>query len=128
MVLGRSAGLSEEKLRRIGDNPVPDGVYEPDERAVVEYAQRSTRMERIDDELYGRLAQHFTQEQIIEICFTVGMSNVINRFHSTFLTDVDPETNEVLAPACPLPMAEELQARADQGWSRSSAGETSPTS
>ncbi len=119
MVLGRSAGLDEEKLRHIGDDPLPDGVYADDERAIVEYAQRSTRLEPITDQLYRRLAAHFTTQQVIELCFTVGLSNVINRFHATFLTDVDPETGEVLGPACPLPMPDELRSRADEGWRRS---------
>ena len=112
MVLGRSAGLTEAKLRHIGDDPLPDGVYAGDERAIVEYAQRSTRMEAIDDELFGRLAAHFPQRQLLEICFTVGLSNLINRFHATFLTDVDAAT-------CALPMPDELQHRADDGWARS---------
>ena len=36
------------------------------------------------------------------ICFTAGMSNVINRFHAAFRTEVDPQTGEALALACPL--------------------------
>ncbi len=126
MVLGRSAGLDEEQIRHIGDDPLPDDVYDPAAAAVVEYAQRSTRMQPIGDELFGRLSEHFTQQQIIELCFTVGLSNVINRFHATFLTDVDPETGEVLGPACPMPMAPELEARARQGWARSSATDAPP--
>ena len=126
MVLGRSAGLTEEKLAHIGDDPLPEGVYAEDELAVVEYAQRSTRLEPITDDLFSRLSSHFTQKQIIELCFTVGLSNVINRFHATFLTDVDPETGEVLGPACPLPMAPALEARARQGWERSRATDAPP--
>jgi alkylhydroperoxidase family enzyme len=121
VVLGRSAGLDETKMRHIGDDPLPDGVYADDERAIVEYAQRSTRLEPITDELFGRLSAHFTQKQVMEICFTVGLSNLINRFHATFLTDVDPETGEVLGPACPIPMPQELRDRAEQGWQRSSS-------
>lgn len=56
----------------------------------------------IDDATYGDLADHFTPEQIIELCFTVGLSNVINRFHATLLTEVDAETQQALAPSCPL--------------------------
>ncbi|MDQ1397751.1 MAG: hypothetical protein QOG64_3010 [Acidimicrobiaceae bacterium] len=104
MVLGRSAGLDEEQLRHIGDDPVPEGVYGPAEQAIVEYARRSTHMDPITDDLYGRLAEHFTREQIIEICFTVGLSNMINRFHATFLTEVDEATNQVLGGSCPLPL------------------------
>ena len=106
MVLGRSAGLTEEKLRHLGDDPLPEGVYDDAEAAIVTYAQRSTRLEPIDDDLYGRLTAHFAPRQVMEICFTVGLSNMINRFHATFLTEVDPETLEVVAEACPLPYRE----------------------
>ncbi len=103
MLLGRAAGLTEDKLAHLGDDPLPAGFYEPDEAAIVRYAQRSTRMDVIDDTIYGALAEYFSPEQMIEICFTVGLSNMINRFHATFLTDVDPDTQEALAPSCPLP-------------------------
>jgi len=32
----------------------------------------------------------------------VGLSNMINRFHATFLTEVDPDTQQALAASCPL--------------------------
>ena len=102
MLLGRAAGLTEDKLAHLGDTPLPDGIYEPEEASIVRYAQRSTAMQTIDDKTYGDLAAHFSPEQIIEICFTVGLSNMINRFHATFLTALDPETQEALAPSCPL--------------------------
>ena len=98
MVLGRSAGLHEDQLRHIGDDPLPEGVFDDRERAIVEYAQRSTRMAPIDDELFGRLSSHLSRDQLVELCFTVGLSNLVNRFHATFLTDVDAETL-----ACPIP-------------------------
>lgn len=104
MLLGRAAGLTEAKLAHLGDDPLPQGVYEPDEGAIVRYAQRSTRMDVIDDVTYRDLADHFDTEQMIEICFTVGLSNMINRFHATFLTEVDPATSQALASSCPLPL------------------------
>ena len=113
-MLGRSAGLTEEQLRHIGDDPLPDGVYSAGQAAIVQYAQRSTRMEVITDDLYQRLSEHFDARGIIEICFTVGLSNLINRFHATFLTDVDPETNAAVAPSCPTPMPESLRSRAEK--------------
>lgn len=103
MLVGRSAGLTEEKLAHLGDDRLPDGVYEPAEAAIVRYAQRSTRMDVIDDGTYGDLTDHFSAEQIIEICMTVGLSNIVNRFHATFLTDLDPATQEALGTTCPLP-------------------------
>jgi alkylhydroperoxidase family enzyme len=102
VLLGRAAGLTEDKLAHVGDADLPEGLYEPDEAAIVRYAQRCTRMEPIDEATYAALTEHFSREQIIEICFTVGLANTINRFHATFLTEVDPQTQEVLAPSCPL--------------------------
>ena len=103
MLLGRAAGLTEEKLSHLGDDPLPDGLYEPDEAAIVRYAQKSTRMDTIDDATYAALREHFDETQIIEICFTVGLSNLINRFHATFLTELDAATQQALSPSCPLP-------------------------
>ncbi len=102
MLLGRAAGLTEEKLAHLSDDELPEGLYEPAEAAIVRYAQRSTRMQPIDERTYSALTEHFSRDQIIEICFTVGLANTINRFHATFLTEVDPQTQEALAPSCPL--------------------------
>ena len=96
MVLGRGACIAEEKLAHVADDPLPDGLYEPSERAVIRYAQASTRLEPITDDLYEGLAAHFDQQQIIELCLTVGLSNLVNRFHATFLTDVDAATTTAL--------------------------------
>lgn len=58
----------------------------------------------ITDELYGAMAAHYSKEQMIEICLTAGLSGAMARFHKTFLTDVDPETQEGLGASCPFPM------------------------
>jgi alkylhydroperoxidase family enzyme len=102
VLLGRAAGLTEEKLAHLRDDPLPDGVYAADEAAIVAYSQRSTRMEAIDDATYSALAEHFDTKQIIEICFTVGLSNMVNRFHATFRTDLDSWAGDALGGSCPL--------------------------
>ena len=84
------------------DDPLPEGVYGRYEAAIVAYSQRSTRMEAIDDATYSALADHFDTKQIIEICFTVGLSNMINRFHATFSTELDPIIRSMVGDACPL--------------------------
>lgn len=115
MLLGRAAGLSEEQLGHLGDSLRPDGVYDDASWAIVEYSQISTRNEPITSELYARLRTHFSEKQIIEICFTIGLSNTINRFHATFLTEVDEHTLEVLAPSCPLRYPDVESDLADEG-------------
>lgn len=97
-------------MRHLTDDPLPEGVYDPAAAAIVRYAQKSTRMEPIDDDTYGALAGHFRPEQIIDITMTVGLSNLVNRFHATFLTDVDAVTtaaaeagDAAAGGSCPIP-------------------------
>jgi alkylhydroperoxidase family enzyme len=97
-------------MRHLVDDPLPEGVYDASEAAIVRYAQKATRMDRIDDATYGALAAHFTTQQIIDITMTVGLSNLVNRFHATFETDVDAVTmadaeagDAAAGGTCPIP-------------------------
>ena len=74
-------------------------MYDEVEQTVILYARRSTRLEPIDDELFRALADQFDRRQLIELCFTVGLSNMVNRFHATFRTDVDEATLSELGPS-----------------------------
>jgi alkylhydroperoxidase family enzyme len=102
--------LTEEQMRHLVGDPLPEGVYDAAEAAIVRYAQKSTRLEPIDAQTYGALKANFSTQQIIDICMTVGLSNLVNRFHATFLTDVDEvtiaevEAGDAIAGACALPM------------------------
>ena len=98
-------GLSDEKIADLRDDPLPDGVYSPDEAAIVRFAQTSTRMAPISDELFADLSAHFDTQQMIELCFTVGNSGIVNRFHALFHTDLDAATIAELGES-PLPLPE----------------------
>jgi alkylhydroperoxidase family enzyme len=104
VLLGRAAGIGDEQLAHLGDDPLPEGVYDDEAATIIRYSQASTRMLPIDDELYGALTAHFAESQIIELCFVVGFSNLVNRFHATFLTAVDDGTVTALSGSCPLPL------------------------
>lgn len=109
-MLGRSVGLSEEKIQHVGDDDPPEGVYEPSERAIVRYGRQSTLNISVDDETYRALTDHYAMKQVMEIWAIVGAANMVNRFHATFHTDVDPGTLQAVeagdgeAGSCPLPM------------------------
>jgi alkylhydroperoxidase family enzyme len=103
-VLGRSAGLTDEKISHLGDDPLPDGVFTGEEAAIVRYAQASTQMRPITDSLYAQLSQHFDVVQIMELWATVSLSNQVNRFHATFLTDLEEATLDEIGSVCPLPI------------------------
>jgi len=96
-------------MRHLTDDPLPEGVYDAAEAAIVRYAQKSTRMDPIDDDTFAALAAHFSPAQIVDITMTVGVSNMVNRFHATFLTDLDSSTiadaeaGDAAAGSCPIP-------------------------
>ena len=96
-------------MRHLVDDPLPEGVYDAAQAAIVRYAQKSTRLEPIDDVTYAALAEHFSTQQIMDICLTVGLSNMVNRFHATFRTDLDAvtleevEAGDAIAGSCPIP-------------------------
>lgn len=111
-MLGRNAGLSDAQIRHVGDDAPPTGLYDAAATALLRYVRASARMDRIDDQLYGELEAHFTREQIMELCFEVGLAGTVNRFHATFLTELDAET-----AACPVP--DLIAEAAQRGWRRS---------
>lgn len=99
--------MSDDQLGHLRDDPLPEGLYEPLDRAIVAYARQSTRMEPIGDELYAELEDGLGTAKVIELCATVGLANLVNRFHATFLTDVDQATLDELgqgdsSPSVPL--------------------------
>lgn len=79
-------------MRHLISESLPEGLYTPAEAAIIRYAQKSTRMEPITRPVYAALAAHFSPAQIVDLCLTIGLSNMINRFHATFLTDIDEST------------------------------------
>jgi alkylhydroperoxidase family enzyme len=96
-------GLTDGQIAHLRDDPLPDGVYTAAEAAIVRFAQTSSRMAPISDELYAELREHFDVQQLIELCFTVGNSGLVNRFHALFHTPVDGDTLVALAES-PLPL------------------------
>jgi alkylhydroperoxidase family enzyme len=102
ITLGRSVGLSEEQLAGLASHELTEPPFSPTEQLVVRYARRLTRLEPIDDALYAELQRTFTLQEIMELCFTVGISNAVNRFHATFHTPLDDRTRDALGDTSPL--------------------------
>lgn len=107
-MLGRSAGISDEQLANLLTDPLPAELFTPAEAALVRFARVSTRDIAVPQSLYDELAGHYLAEQIMEAVFVIGLSGLVNRFHATFLTDVDERTLAALAAdgggTCPIPL------------------------
>jgi hypothetical protein len=86
--------LTDEEMSHLLDDPLPEGMFSPAEEAIIVFARTSTWMQPITDEIYENLREHFDTKQIMEISFTVGLDQLISRFHATVRTDVDGVTSE----------------------------------
>jgi hypothetical protein len=104
VVLGRSAGLSDEQMAHLLDDPLPEGLYAPDEAAIIRFSRRSTKMEPIDNRTWADLTAHFDTRAIMEIVFIVGMDQVISRMHAALRTDLDGVTSDEIGDTCAVPM------------------------
>ena len=82
-------------------DPLPAGMFSPAEEAIIVFARTSTWMQPITDEIYKNLKEHFDDRQIVEISWTVGLDQLVSRFHATVQTDLDSSTTDQLT-SCPV--------------------------
>jgi hypothetical protein len=101
VVLGRASGLSDEEMTHLLDDPLPSGVFTAAEEAIIVFARTSTWMQPVTDDIWNGLKEHFDTKQIMEISFTVGLNQLISRFHATVRTDVDELVTSQLT-SCPV--------------------------
>ena len=58
---------------------------------MIRYTRALAARDPIDDELYSDLASHFSEVQMMEICYLVGAQTLIYFFNKTFMADIDEE-------------------------------------
>jgi alkylhydroperoxidase family enzyme len=102
-MLGRSVGLSNEEIGWMNE-PESSPLFDQTDRLVLRYASMLTLENRVPDDLYNALAVCFSKDELVELCFTVGLSNLVNRVHATFLTDLDGSTKTTVGDVafCPI--------------------------
>ena len=105
-MLGLSVGLTAEEMAAMGA-PETCASFDETDKLVLRYSEVLTRENRVDDALYAELAARFPTQQLVQLCVTIGMSNLVNRVHATFRTDLEASTSAQVAdmPACPVPWA-----------------------
>jgi alkylhydroperoxidase family enzyme len=102
-MLGRSIGLNDEEISWMSQAE-SSPVFDATDRLVIHYSEVLTRENRVDDKLYAELAARFPREELVELCFTVGLSALVNRVHATFRTDLDSSTTDSVGDVafCPI--------------------------
>jgi alkylhydroperoxidase family enzyme len=75
------AGASEEKIHQV---PTwrDSALFSAPERAALEYAEQMTITgEKVGDELWARLREHFTESQMVELTAAVALENFRSKFN-----------------------------------------------
>jgi alkylhydroperoxidase family enzyme len=86
--VGRKAGLSDEKLRAVnGDDRTP---FNDTERLVIELADAITDTPaNVSDELYARLRNQFSEEQLMQLGAQIAFENYRARWNRIFKVGSD---------------------------------------
>jgi alkylhydroperoxidase family enzyme len=86
--VGRKAGLSDEKLRAVpGDDRTP---FNDTEQFVIELADALTDTpSNVSDELYARLRNQFSEEQLMQLGGQIAFENYRARWNRLFNVESD---------------------------------------
>jgi len=86
--VGRKAGLSEEKLRAVlGDDM---SLFNDTERLVIELADAMAETpSNVPDDLYARLRNQFSEEQLLQLGGQIAFENYRVRFNRIFNVESD---------------------------------------
>lgn len=103
-MLGLSVGLTEDEIASM-DAPHSCASFDDTDKLVLRYSEVLTRDNIVNDQLYGELAARFNQDELVELCVTVGLSAMVNHVHATFRTDLDDSTEAAVGGmgVCMLP-------------------------
>jgi len=105
LVAAKIHGISQEKLDAIWEYQ-ESPLYSEAERVALEYALAAGSVPNaVDAELMGRMKQHWSEEQIVQILGAVSLYGFLNRWNDSMATDLE---------ASPRAMGERVLARG--GW------------
>jgi hypothetical protein len=90
--VGRKAGLSDEKLLGVAEIASEQNlaIFSRKEKLVIELADAMANTPaEISDELYGRLSQEFSPEQLLELAAQIAFENYRARLNRVFNVQSD---------------------------------------
>jgi uncharacterized peroxidase-related enzyme len=95
LVAAKIHGISQEKLDAIWDYRVSP-LYSEAERAALDFAMAAGAVPNAADaELFARLREHWSEEQIVQILGAVCLYGFLNRWNDTMATDLETPPREM---------------------------------
>ncbi len=92
--VGRKAGISDEKLQAVTGSDL--SIFSDVERLAIELADAlATAPANVSDELYSRLREQFSEEQLLELGGQIAFENFRARLNRIF----DVESDHLYQPS-----------------------------
>ena len=79
---GRKAGLSERQANET-ESSSSEELYDELQRDVLQYAEEATSTVIVTDELFDRLKEKLSEQELVELAATVALANFTNRISET---------------------------------------------
>ena len=90
-------GVSPEGVERLPDYAEHPELDEVD-KLVVEYAiQVTDDFHRVRDTMFGRLREHFSEPEIVELTWRIALCGAFNRFNDVLQLEIEQEALEQVA-------------------------------
>jgi alkylhydroperoxidase family enzyme len=88
-------GVDEKKLEAVWDYRTSP-LFTDRERVALDFAiAGASQPNAVTDELFGKMKQHWTENQIVEIAAVIAMFGFMNRWNDTMATPLEEEPIEV---------------------------------
>jgi AhpD family alkylhydroperoxidase len=95
--IARDAGVQEAQIFQISRWREID-AFDEEERAVLAFAEASTRDVQVPDEVYRQLRRFLDEEQTVELTVTVGYYNLVSRLLEALEVDLEPAYRQWALP------------------------------
>lgn len=92
-VAGKKAGLTDEQIHALhqeGDLAGRD-AFTDRERVILRFAEELTRNVAVQTETFDSLRRYFSDEQIVELTYTVAQANMFNRIANGLQIELEPQ-------------------------------------
>lgn len=87
-VLGKSAGLTDEEIKRITEGPKAP-AWDPFDAALLRAVDELHADAFITDATWNALAKRYNKQQLMDVVATVGMYNLVSMFLNSFGVQLD---------------------------------------
>lgn len=95
--IARAVGCTDEEIERVVEGPDASG-WAPADRALLQATDELMTDDRISDATWAALAEHWSEQQRMDVVFTVGQYRMISAALNTFGVQIEDDVVERFPP------------------------------